>query len=319
MNAVSPIQILPYSKIVGQKQVKLALEIAYVAPQRLGGILLNGQRGTAKSTAVRSFAQMVYGQLPVTLPINATEDRVVGGWAIDKLMQSQSEWQSGLLEEARDRILYVDEVNLLDDHIVNIILDVTSTGVLVVQRDGGDKQPEKLGFTLVGTMNPEEGGLRPQLLDRFGLMVSVAAETEIDQRLAILENVMTFDRVIAEQKQEKESGWLTKAKQQDVKKKEVLDTAKDSFASVEVSSEILTLCIQLTQEFQAEGNRGDYVLAMAAQACAALEGDEQVTREHIRSVAALALQHRRPEMAQSGQAIWDEKAQGRLKQVLGGE
>nr|WP_250565332.1 AAA family ATPase [Adonisia turfae] len=310
---------MPYSQIVGQEQVKLALEIAYVAPQRLGGILLSGQRGTGKSTAVRSFAQMVYGQLPVTLPINATEDRVVGGWNIDALMQSRSEWQPGLLKEAEDHLLYVDEVNLLDDHIVNIILDVTSTGVLVVQRDGGNKQPEKLGFTLVGTMNPEEGGLRPQLLDRFGLMVSVAAETDIDQRMAILENVMAFDRAMAQLKQEEESDWLTEAKQQDVKKKAALDTAKDHFGLVEVPSEILKLCIKLAQKFQAEGNRGDYVLAMAAQAYAALEGDEQVTRKHIRQVAALALQHRRPEMAQSNQEIWDEQDLETLDQVLDGE
>jgi magnesium chelatase subunit I len=160
------IDILPYSRIVGQDEIKLALEIAYVAPQRLGGILISGQRGTGKSTAVRAFSRMVDNRLPVTLPINATEDRVVGGWKIDALMQSKSEWQIGLLEEARDRLLYVDEVNLLDDHIVNIILDVTSTGVLVVQREGQNKEPVKVPFTLVGTMNPEEGGLRPQLLDR---------------------------------------------------------------------------------------------------------------------------------------------------------
>ena len=117
-DTASTIPILPYSRIVGQEQIKLALEIAYVAPQRLGGVLISGQRGTGKSTAVRAFARVVYGQLPVTLPINATEDRVVGGWKIDALMQSNPEWQSGLLKEANDRLLYVDEVNLLDDHIV---------------------------------------------------------------------------------------------------------------------------------------------------------------------------------------------------------
>jgi magnesium chelatase subunit I len=141
------IQILPYSQIVGQAQIKLALEIAYIAPPRLGGVLISGQRGTGKSTAVRAFARMIYDRLPVTLPINATEDRVVGGWQIDKLMASKTEWQDGLLQAANGQLLYVDEVNLLDDHIVNIILDVTSTGVLVVQRDGNDRQPESVAFT----------------------------------------------------------------------------------------------------------------------------------------------------------------------------
>src|SRR3989441_4313106 len=127
--------ILPYTRVVGQESLKLALELSYIAP-RIGGVLISGERGTGKSTTVRAFAQMVYGSLPVTIPINATEDRVVGGWKIKELMSGNAEPQEGLLEEANGKLLYVDEVNLLDDHIVNIILDVTSTGVLVVQREG---------------------------------------------------------------------------------------------------------------------------------------------------------------------------------------
>jgi magnesium chelatase subunit I len=128
--------ILPYSLIIGQTQLKLALELAYIAP-RIGGVLLSGERGTGKSTAVRAFAQMIAEQLPVTLPINATEDRVVGGWKVNELIGGKAVWQRGLLEEADKKgMLYVDEVNLLDDHIVNIILDVTSTGVLEIQREG---------------------------------------------------------------------------------------------------------------------------------------------------------------------------------------
>lgn len=319
MKAPPVIHILPYSRIVGQEQIKLALEIAYVAPQRLGGILISGQRGTGKSTAVRAFAQMVFDQLPVTLPINATEDRVMGGWKIDALMRSESTWQPGLLEEANNRLLYVDEVNLLDDHIVNIILDVTSTGVLVVQRDGQNQPPEKVAFTLVGTMNPEEGGLRPQLLDRFGLMVSVAAETDAKKRLAILQNVLAFDRAIAALEQTGPSEWLDQARRQDQKKFETLQQAKEKFNSVEVSPEILRLCIDLSGKFQAEGNRGDYVLAMAARACAALEGASQVTRSHLKTVVPLALQHRRPQMAQSSQEIWNDQDRDTLNQFLGSE
>ncbi|WP_245939725.1 ATP-binding protein [Stenomitos frigidus] len=318
-DTASIIPILPYSRIVGQEQIKLALEIAYVAPQRLGGVLISGQRGTGKSTAVRAFARMVYGRLPVTLPINATEDRVVGGWKIDALMRSESTWQPGLLVEANDRLLYVDEVNLLDDHIVNIILDVTSTGVLVVQRDGQNQQPEKVAFTLVGTMNPEEGGLRPQLLDRFGLMVSVAAETDVEKRLAILQNVLAFDQAIATPEQAGPSDWLEQAKQQDQETFKKLQQAKKKFNSVEVSPKILELCIKLSGEFQAEGNRGDYVLAMAAKAYAALEGASQVTRSHLKTVAPLALQHRRPQMAQSSQEIWSDQDRETLEQLLGSE
>lgn len=319
MSATAAIPILPYSRIVGQEQIKLALEIAHIAPQRLGGVLISGQRGTGKSTAVRAFAQMVNGQLPVTLPINATEDRVVGGWKIDALMRSESTWQPGLLEEANGRLLYVDEVNLLDDHIVNIILDVTSTGVLVVQRDGQNKQPEKIAFTLVGTMNPEEGGLRPQLLDRFGLMVSVVAETDVDKRLTILQNVLAFDQAVFAFEQTGESDWLEQARQENQEKLEKLKQAKEQFSLVEVPPQILGLCIKLSAEFKAEGNRGDYVLAMAAQACAALEGASQVARHHLKTVAPLALQHRRPQMAQSSQEVWNDQDRETLDRLLGSE
>jgi hypothetical protein len=149
VESISPklAKILPYTLIVGQERVKLALELAYIAP-RIGGVLLSGQRGTAKSTAVRAFTRMMYDKLPVTLPINATEDRVVGGWRIDKLMQSKPEPQPGLLKDADESLLYIDEVNLLDDHIVNIILDVTSTGVLEVQRDGQNELHPRLRFDL---------------------------------------------------------------------------------------------------------------------------------------------------------------------------
>jgi magnesium chelatase subunit I len=184
--------ILPYSRIVGQGQLKLALELAFIDPD-IRGVLLSGERGTAKSTAVRAFSQMMYGGLPTTLPINATEDRVVGGWRIDALMNQKDEWQPGLLQEADGKLLYVDEINLLDVHLVNIILDVASTDVLVVQREGKSIETP-VHFTLVGTMNPEEGGLRPQLLDRFGLMVAVPSEQSEERRLEILETMLRFDR-----------------------------------------------------------------------------------------------------------------------------
>jgi magnesium chelatase subunit I len=303
------IQILPYSQIVGQAQIKLALEIAYIAPPRLGGVLISGQRGTGKSTAVRAFARMIYDRLPVTLPINATEDRVVGGWKIDELMKSEAKWQNGLLHAANGQLLYVDEVNLLDDHIVNIILDVTSTGVLVVQRDGNDRQPENVAFTLVGTMNPEEGGLRPQLLDRFGLMVSVSAESDRAKRVQILQNVLKFD-----EERSNPSAWLDKALAENEARRVKLVGAKKQFDRVEISEETISTCIELCDRFEAQGNRGDYVLTMAARAYAALEGMDTVTNECLRVVAPLALQHRRQEM---GQIVWNEGDDLASAEVLG--
>jgi magnesium chelatase subunit I len=304
------IQILPYSQIVGQAQIKLALEIAYIAPPRLGGVLISGQRGTGKSTAVRAFARMIYNRLPVTLPINATEDRVVGGWKIDELMKSEAKWQDGLLQAANGRLLYVDEVNLLDDHIVNIILDVTSTGVLVVQRDGNDRQPESVAFTLVGTMNPEEGGLRPQLLDRFGLMVSVSAESDRARRVEILQNVLKFD----EERSKPKSEWLDKARAENEARRVKLAGAKQQFDRVEISEDTISTCIDLCDQFEAQGNRGDYVLTMAARAYAALEGMDTVTNECLRVVAPLALQHRRQEI---GQIVWNDSDDLAVAEVLG--
>jgi magnesium chelatase subunit I len=303
------IQILPYSKIVGQKQIKLALEIAYVTPPRVGGVLISGKRGTGKSTAARSFAKMMYGVLPVTLPINATEDRVVGGWDINQLMKGNDDWREGLLEEANKQLLYVDEVNLLDDRIINIILDVTSTGVLVVQRDAKNRAPQKVSFTMVGTMNPEEGGLRPQLLDRFGLMVNVDTESQKKERVDILKNIMDFDR----ETQSQDSEWLKLAHQEDAELREKLESVKNNFSQVNVPKEMMELCIDICSEFETQGNRGDYTLLMAARAQAALQKKEAIDKDCLKDVAPLVIQHRRKESGQDG---WTSADDNRVVEVL---
>ncbi len=314
MTGKSAIQILPYTLIVGQEQIKLALELAYIAP-RIGGILLHGERGTGKSTAVRAFAQMLYGNLPVTLPINATEDRVVGGWRIDELMKSKPVPQPGLLEEANGSLLYIDEVNLLDDHIVNIILDVTSTGVLVVQREGQSEQ-KPVSFTLVGTMNPEEGGLRPQLLDRFGLMVSVTAETDEAERMRILQTVLEFDEAVSQLKAGKSSAYIDEALELDGKRRALLEKARQNFYTVKLPEPVAENCVRLAVDFKAEGNRGDYIIALAARAYAAREGKKQVTNHHVAAVARLALQHRRPEVLQNNQMSWTDEDEERVREIL---
>ena len=307
---------MPYSLIVGQEQLKLALELAYIAP-RLGGVLISGQRGTGKSTAVRAFSKMVYGDLPVTLPINATEDRVVGGLDVDKLMQSDAKWKDGLLVEAKGKLLYVDEVNLLDDHIVNIILDVTSTGNLEVQRDGQSIRDDVF-FTLVGTMNPEEGGLRPQLLDRFGLMVNVTTATTKEERLAILENVLKFEDEWVQREETGKSEFLAQAQKANFQKFEQLEEAKKRFRQVNVEK-ALKQCVALAEAFQVEGNRGERVLAMAARAYAALRNRAEVTNQDLKVVAPLAFQHRRMGMEQNQETTWSKQDEAKLDQILGSE
>ena len=329
VNRKRPIyNILPYTLIVGQQQIKLALELAYIAP-RIGGVLLSGQRGTAKSTAVRAFAQMISGKSPVTLPINATEDRVIGGWNINALMQSKAEAQPGLLEDANGSLLYIDEVNLLDDHIVNIILDVTSTGVLVVQREGQSEE-KPVSFTLVGTMNPEEGGLRPQLLDRFGLMVSVATATSDYERTTILQTVLDFDEAVSQCKAGKPSAYINEALEKDQKRRDLLETAKLDFYNIKMPVNVARNCVRLAAAFQVEGNRGDYIIALAARAYAALEyaeqlknaadqGEKQVINKHVAAVAQLVIQHRRPEALQNNQMPWSDEDNKRITQILSGE
>jgi magnesium chelatase subunit I len=259
---------------------------------------------------------MMYGGLPVTLPINATEDRVIGGWNIDELMRSKPTPQAGLLEEANGSLLYVDEINLLDDHIVNLILDVTSTGVLVVQREGRRDPPKEVSFTLVGTMNPEEGWLRPQLRDRFGLMVNVTADK--DHRAKVLQTVLDYDRAVFALRHGSTAGsrFLDEGYARDRKRRDEIDRASKAVYEVEVPPAVVDTCARLAEVFQAEGHRGDYVMALAARAHAALKGDRRVTHEHLGKVAPLALQHRRAQAAQGQRELWTTEDKALLQREL---
>lgn len=313
------ILILPYTLIVGQEQLKLALELAYIAPQ-IGGVLISGERGTGKSTIVRAFAQMIarsdsYDGLPVTIPINATEDRVVGGWKIQELMQGEAKTEPGLLEEADGRLLYVDEVNLLDDHIVNLILDVTSTGVLVVQREGRRSQQE-IHFTLVGTMNPEEGGLRPQLLDRFGLMVQVKAELDTELRYQILQTMLAFDAAKHQRKNGQSESFIETALHDVQEYRKKLEQARQDFSSVQISESLLKDCVNVARGLKAEGHRGDYILSVAACAYAAREGQKDVTVEHVKKVVPIVLQHRRTEAKQLNRDLWGDEEEQQLIELI---
>lgn len=302
------IPILPYSKVVGHRDLKLALEIAYIAGSRLGGVLVSGHRGTGKSTTARAFAKMVYGHLPVTLPINATEDRVVGGWQIDALMQGNPIPQTGLLVEANGKILYIDEVNLLDDHIVNVILDTAATGMLSVQRQGIDIPGTKTRFSLVGTMNPEEGHLRPQLRDRFGLMVHIT--TRPDDRAAILQTVLAFDE--AEAGKTADSSFMADGRNADAQTKATLEAAQNNLYAVRVPDALAQQCVALAETFEAVGHRADYFLALAARAQAARMGAAEAAAEHLRDIAPLVLTHRRREQSE----YWSEEDNRRMAELL---
>ncbi|MFF7899680.1 AAA family ATPase [Streptomyces sp. NPDC088817] len=303
--------VLPFSRVVGQDELKKVLEIAHVMPS-VGGVLVSGERGTAKSTTVRAFARMIYGRLPVTLPINATDDRILGGWQVDALLRGQPEEMKGLLEEADQSLLYVDEVNLLDDHVVNIILDVVSTGLLVVQREGLDRSGIPVSFTLVGTMNPEEGGLRPQLLDRFGLMVPVGTELDATVRRDILLTVLRFE----DERGKPESGWLRDGDAADRAHRDRIEVARRAAQQVVLGAGAAELCARIAIAFGVAGHRGEIVMAQAARAVAALDGRSEVSTRDVAFVAPYALMHRRPEAAYGDVIGWETKDDELLDRVV---
>lgn len=309
--------LLPYTKVVGQKTLRDLLEVAYVMGSKGGGVLVSGERGTAKSTIVRSFATLMYDRLPVTLPINATDDRVMGGWEIDTLMRGNPEPKKGLLQQAGEAgMLYIDEVNLLDDHIINLILDVVSTGVLVIERDGIDDSQVDVSFMLVGTMNPMEGELRLQLLDRFGLFVRVKAEPKLEARRQILQNVLKFDI----ERDKDRSDWLDEARRLDGQYRIKLEQARQNAVGIDAADEALVdLCARVAEEFKVVGHRAEIVMARAACAVAALAEREVTTPEDVEGIAPYAVMHRRrDDDTYADDLDWSEGDKIRLKRVITG-
>ena len=314
--------LYPFTALVGQERMKQALVLNAINPS-IGGVLIRGEKGTAKSTAVRALARLLpelevvsdcrYGcppdqpevqcgecrarvaegeELPrslrrmrvVELPINASEDRVVGTIDIEAAIKhGERRFEPGVLAEANRNILYVDEVNLLDDHLVDVLLDAAAMGVNVVEREGISVwHPSR--FILVGTMNPEEGELRPQLLDRFGLCVDVAGIRDIEARVEIVER--------REQFEEDAEAFITSFEVPEAAEADRIATAIRIFDDVDVDRRILVAIAALSVELDVDGHRADLVARKAAQALAAYHGRPQTTLAEVEEVAPMVLAHR---------------------------
>lgn len=294
----------PFSAIVGQAELKLSLILAAVNPS-IGGVLALGDRGTGKSTAIRSLASLL-PEVPISddplidpspepgattkpapvvdLPLGATEDRVVGALDLEAaLVHGQRRFQPGLLAAAHQGFLYIDEVNLLEDHLVDILLDAAASGENIVEREGlSVRHPSR--FVLVGSGNPEEGDLRPQLLDRFGLSVDVRTPTDIEDRLKVMQRRDAFEADPAAFREQ----WC----EEDHAIRDQIVSARSLLSSVTVSDEVYRQAAALCISLGTDGIRGELTLIRAAKAVAAYEGEKQVTTEHMRRLAGPALRHR---------------------------
>ncbi len=322
MRPIHASSVYPFSAIVGQEEMKRALLIAAV-DARIGGVMAFGDRGSGKSTAVRALAALLppidvvagcaYQCDPksardtcvegcvlragkaapriesaptpvVDLPLGATEDRVVGALDLEAaLTRGIKRFEPGLLARAHRGFLYIDEVNLLEDHLVDLLLDVAASGENLVEREGlSVRHPAR--FVLIGSGNPEEGELRPQLLDRFGLSVEVTTPRDISARVEIVRLRDAFDR--------DPEGFLRKWRKRDLKIRDTLLSARARLDSVEISEASLRRIAQLCAAVEADGLRGELTIMRAARASAALDGDDAVNDSHIKAVAPMALRHR---------------------------
>jgi magnesium chelatase subunit D len=277
---------LRFSAVVGLDEAKAALLYAAVEP-RLGGVLLRGEKGSAKTTLARGLAALLPGDAPfVELPLGATEERVLGSLDLPELLTAgTARFRPGLLAAADGGVLYVDEINLLADHLVDALLDVAVSGVNRVERDGlSHTHPAR--FVLIGSMNPEEGELRPQLLDRFGLAADVKAPRRADERAVAVRRQLDAERPAADKGATADEGAAT-----DQRWRERVMAARDR--AVTVSEDVVERASRLALEVGAEGLRADLMLCRAAAAAAALDGRSAVGLDDVRAVAGLVLAHRR--------------------------
>ncbi len=307
----------PFTAIVGQEEMILALLLNSIDPG-IGGALIMGHRGTAKSTAVRALAALLplipaetllaqvnsrgetaeiplelnetavdgrFREVPfVDLPLSATEDRVVGALDIEAaLAKGRKVFEPGILARAHGGFLYIDEVNLLEDHLVDLLLDVAASGVNVVEREGlSVRHPAR--FILIGSGNPEEGELRPQLLDRFGLYVQIATISDVKKRVEIVTRSEAFRR--------EPEKFLRQWEPEQEKLRRRIIRARELIAEVKIPEVQLERIVQLCLRLNIDGHRGEITISRASRAMAALDGRKKVTPEDIRRVAVMSLRHR---------------------------
>ncbi|QMU19463.1 VWA domain-containing protein [Gordonia rubripertincta] len=278
----------PFSAVVGQEQLKLALVLSAISPS-IGGVLIRGEKGTAKSTIVRGLGPLIgdddgSGRV-VELPIGATEDRVIGSLDLTSVLRDgRAEFTPGLLARAHRGVLYIDEVNLLADHLVDVLLDAAASGRVTIERDGVS-HTQAADFVLVGTMNPEEGELRPQLLDRFGLAVDVAAGKDLDERVEVVRRRMAFDA--------DPNAFATEYAEAEHDLAQRIHAAREAVNGVEVPTRELRRIAGICAHLDVDGLRGDIVVARTAAAHAAWRGVMTVAEVDVRAAVELALPHRR--------------------------
>lgn len=334
--------VFPFSAIVGQDDMKLGILIVAVDPS-IGGVLVFGDRGTGKSTAVRALAALLppmqavagcrYGCDPsgsgacqeceagrkrgvlkshrvpvpvIDLPLGATEDRVVGALDLERaLAHGVKAFEPGLLARANRGFLYIDEVNLLEDHLVDLLIDVAASGENVVERDGlSVRHPAR--FVLVGSGNPEEGELRPQLLDRFGLSVDVKTPDQLALRVEVVKRRDAYERDPA--------AFRARWAREEAKVRRRIVAGRARIGSVRLPDASLERAARLCIGLGTDGLRGELTLVRAARAYAALQGDDDVGDPHLRRVASLALRHRlrRNPLDDAGSSVRIERAVAEL-------
>jgi magnesium chelatase subunit I len=309
MSTVKNLNNFPFAAIIGQEEMKLALQLNVIDP-KIGGVMIMGDRGTGKSTTIRALADLLPDitiikndpfntdpkglatqyeteeiKIPmVELPLGATEDRVCGTINLKEVLSGgSSTFEPGLLARANRGILYVDEINLLDDHLVDVLLDSAASGWNTVERQGiSIKHPAK--FILVGSGNPEEGELRPQLLDRFGMHAEIRTIREPNLRVKIVEERMSFDQSPQE--------WFEKYEKEQFAIQDRIVSAQKSLSKVTISKDFQLKISQVCSELEIEGLRGDIVSTRAAKSLAAFEGRQEVTVDDIRRTITLCLRHR---------------------------
>ena len=337
----------PFTAIVGQEEMKLSLILNIIDP-RIGGVLVMGHRGTGKSTTVRALAEVlplitrvkddIYNrtveqyveaesgkkgaaainpddvkteQIPVPvvdLPLGATEDRVCGTIDIEKALTSGVKaFEPGLLAQSNRGFLYIDEVNLLDDHLVDVLLDVAASGKNVVEREGiSIRHPAR--FVLVGSGNPEEGELRPQLLDRFGLHARIITINDVSKRVDIVKRRREYD--------EDPEAYLKKCTREQQKLQKKIVAAQELLTQVSMDDKVLTDIARLCMNLGIDGHRGELTITRTAYAFAAYKGQTVVTMDHVKEIAGLCLRHRlRKDPLETVDA--GEKIDRELSKVLG--